>query len=116
MTGQNFTQKVAKRRRYHLASSKLGWIDSIRVDGITIKCGTCNKKIVNKQESILGAQAAALKKGAVILPQYADKTVMGNDADGMCYHHRDCVRKGQTKFVRREDKMFESLLEGYTGA
>ena len=61
MKGKNFTQKVARKRRYHLATSELPWTDNVRVDGIFIKCGACNKLIVLKQEDVLTAQAAALK-------------------------------------------------------
>jgi len=95
MKGQNFTQRLAKRHRpSYKGRSPLP--DHIRVEGISITCGTCNKRIVTKQETITGAQAAAIRKGAVVLPFY-------EDVDGVVFHHRDCVRKEQTRLVRRED-------------
>ena len=97
MKGIIFTQKVARRRKRNLkANPKVVWPERIGVDGISIVCGTCNKQIVNKQESIRDAQVAAMKTGAVIIEKYVD-------IDGVAYHCRNHVRNGQTGFVRRED-------------
>ena len=67
---------------------------------ITIFCGTCNKPIA-RGDTVRGLQDAAVKKGAIIIPEHADCP-----GDGHVFHHPDCVVCGDDGiWIRDPDKL-----------
>ena len=61
---------------------------------ITIRCGTCNKRIASG-DTIRKAQDNAAA-ASIILP---------DEEDGHVFHHRDCAIKNNGKFIRNPEKM-----------